>query len=54
MSRLETSRFARPVLAPTATSMRRIALAGVIADTAIMSTGAAVRTSWPARTPGRR
>ena len=45
MSRLETSRFARPVLAPTATSMRRIALAGVIADTAIMSTGAAVRLS---------
>ncbi len=45
MSRLETSRFARPLLAPTATSMRRIALAGVIADTAIMSTGAAVRLS---------
>jgi cytochrome c oxidase assembly protein subunit 15 len=45
MSRLETSRFARPVLAPTATSMRRIALAGVIADAAIMSTGAAVRLS---------
>jgi heme A synthase len=45
MSRLETSRFTRPVLAPTATSMRRIALAGVIADTAIMSTGAAVRLS---------
>ena len=45
MSRLETSRFARPVLAPTAASMRRIALAGVIADTAIMSTGAAVRLS---------
>ena len=45
MSRLETSRFARPVLAPTATSMRRIALAGVIADSAIMSTGAAVRLS---------
>jgi cytochrome c oxidase assembly protein subunit 15 len=45
ISRLETSRFARPVLAPTARSMRRIALAGVIADTAIMSTGAAVRLS---------
>jgi heme a synthase len=45
MSRLETSRFTRPVLAPTATSMRRIALAGVIADAAIMSTGAAVRLS---------
>ena len=45
ISRLEASRFARPVLAPTATSMRRLALAGVIADTAIMSTGAAVRLS---------
>ena len=45
ISRLEASRLARPVLAPTATSMRRIALAGVIADTAIMSTGAAVRLS---------
>jgi heme a synthase len=45
IARLEASRFARPVLAPTATSMRRIALAGVIADTAIMSTGAAVRLS---------
>ena len=45
ISRLETARFARPVLAPTAQSMRRIALAGVIADTAIMSTGAAVRLS---------
>ena len=45
ISRLETSRFARPVLSPTARSMRRIALAGVIADTAIMSTGAAVRLS---------
>jgi heme a synthase len=33
------------VLFPTARSMRRIALAGVIADTAIMSTGAAVRLS---------
>ena len=43
--RLETARFARPVLAPTAQSMRRIALAGVIADAAIMSTGAAVRLS---------
>jgi len=39
------SRIAAPVLWPTATSMRRIALAGVIADTAIMSTGAAVRLS---------
>jgi cytochrome c oxidase assembly protein subunit 15 len=45
VSRLENSRFARPVLAPTVQSMRRIALAGVIADTAIMSTGAAVRLS---------
>jgi heme a synthase len=45
ISRLESSRFARPVLAPTAQSMRRIALAGVIADAAIMSTGAAVRLS---------
>ena len=45
ISRLEASRFVRPVLAPTAQSMRRIALAGVIADTAIMSTGAAVRLS---------
>jgi cytochrome c oxidase assembly protein subunit 15 len=35
----------RSVLAPTPVSMRRIALAGVIADTAIMSTGAAVRLS---------
>jgi len=45
ISRLETARFARPVLAPTAQSMRRVALAGVVADTAIMSTGAAVRLS---------
>jgi len=33
------------VLSPTPTSMRRLALAGVIADTMIMSTGAAVRLS---------
>lgn len=45
LSRLEGSRFARPVLAPTAQSMRRLALAGVVADTVIMSTGAAVRLS---------
>jgi len=45
VSRLEDSRLGRPVLAPTAQSMRRIALAGVIADTVIMSTGAAVRLS---------
>jgi cytochrome c oxidase assembly protein subunit 15 len=34
-----------PVLSPTMTSMRRLALAGVIANTVIMSTGAAVRLS---------
>jgi cytochrome c oxidase assembly protein subunit 15 len=45
MARLETSRVLRPVLLPTARSMRGLALAGVIADTAIMSTGAAVRLS---------
>jgi len=33
------------VLSPTPVSMRRLALAGVIADTVIMSTGAAVRLS---------
>ena len=33
------------MLSPTQASMRRLALAGVIADTAIMSTGAAVRLS---------
>ena len=37
--------WARPVLAPTPVSMRRLALAGVIANTVIMSTGAAVRLS---------
>jgi cytochrome c oxidase assembly protein subunit 15 len=37
--------WASPVLSPTATSMRRLALAGVIANTVIMSTGAAVRLS---------
>ena len=37
--------WTRPVLSPTPTSMRRLALAGVIADTVIMSTGAAVRLS---------
>jgi heme A synthase len=35
----------RAVLSPTPVSMRRLALAGVIADTVIMSTGAAVRLS---------
>jgi cytochrome c oxidase assembly protein subunit 15 len=42
-SRLWT--WTRPVLSPTPTSMRRLTLAGVIADTVIMSTGAAVRLS---------
>jgi len=37
--------WARPVLEPTPVSMRRLALAGVIANTVIMSTGAAVRLS---------
>ncbi len=37
--------WTRPVLSPTQASMRRLALAGVIADTVIMSTGAAVRLS---------
>ena len=37
--------WTRPVLAPTPVSMRQLALAGVIADTVIMSTGAAVRLS---------
>ena len=37
--------WARPVLSPTATSMRRLTLAGVVANTVIMSTGAAVRLS---------
>ena len=45
ISRLEDSRLGRPVLAPTAQSMRWLALAGIVADTAIMSTGAAVRLS---------
>ena len=45
LPRVASSRLAAPVLSPTATSMRRIALAGVIADTVIMSTGAAVRLS---------
>jgi heme a synthase len=39
------SRWTRPVLSPTLGSLRRLALAGVIADTVIMSTGAAVRLS---------
>jgi heme a synthase len=48
-----------PVLSPTMTSMRRLALAGVAANTVIMSTGAAVRLSasglgcpdWPQCSP---
>lgn len=47
------------MLSPTPTSMRRLALASIIADTAIMSTGAAVRLSssglgcpdWPRCSP---
>jgi heme a synthase len=35
----------QPVLSPTLTQLRRFALAGVIANTVIMSTGAAVRLS---------
>jgi heme a synthase len=42
-SRLAT--WAEPVLSPTLTSMRRLALAGVIANTVIISTGEAVRLS---------
>jgi len=45
MTRIEAWPIARPVLSPTPRSMRQIALAGVIADTVIMSTGAAVRLS---------
>jgi len=37
--------WTRPVLSPTLGSLRRLALAGVIANTVIMSTGAAVRLS---------
>ena len=43
--RSRVAAWARPVLAPTPVSMRRLALAGVIASTVIMSTGAAVRLS---------
>ena len=35
----------RPVLSPTLRHVRRLALAGIVADTVIMSTGAAVRLS---------
>ncbi len=38
-------RIAEPVLSPTPVSMRRIAIAGIVANTVIMSTGAAVRLS---------
>jgi len=44
-SRLAAWPAVRAVLAPTPASVRRLALAGVIADTVIMSTGAAVRLS---------
>jgi cytochrome c oxidase assembly protein subunit 15 len=43
--RSRVAAWTKPVLAPTPVSMRRLALAGVIADTVIMSTGAAVRLS---------
>jgi heme A synthase len=45
LSRIESWPVAKAVLAPTPKSMQRIALAAVIADTVIMSTGAAVRLS---------
>jgi heme a synthase len=45
LTRIEAWPIARPVLSPTPRSMRQIALAGIIADTVIMSTGAAVRLS---------
>jgi len=59
LTRMAAWPFARPVLAPTAVSMRRLALAGIVADTVIMSTGAAVRLSssglgcpdWPRCSP---
>jgi heme A synthase len=59
LSRAGAWRIAGLVLSPTATSMRRLALASIIADTAIMSTGAAVRLSssglgcpdWPRCSP---
>jgi heme A synthase len=59
LSRAGARRIASGVLSPTPASMRRLALAGVIADTAIMSTGAAVRLSssglgcpdWPRCSP---
>src|SRR6266849_9868333 len=45
VSRVAACPAVRAVLSPTPASMRRLALAGVIADTVIMSTGAAVRLS---------
>jgi cytochrome c oxidase assembly protein subunit 15 len=45
LSRIGSWPLVRGVLAPTPRSIRRIALAGVIAFTVIMSTGAAVRLS---------
>jgi cytochrome c oxidase assembly protein subunit 15 len=45
VSRVAAWSAVRAVLSPTPASMRRLALAGVIADTVIMSTGAAVRLS---------
>jgi heme A synthase len=45
LSRAGSWPLVRAVLAPTPRSMRAIAVAGVIADTVIMSTGAAVRLS---------
>jgi cytochrome c oxidase assembly protein subunit 15 len=44
-SRVANAPIARAVLSPTPRSMRHLALASVIADTVIMSTGAAVRLS---------
>ena len=51
-------RLAAPVLFPTVTAMRRIALAGVVANAGLIMTGAAVRLSasglgcpdWPSCT----
>jgi heme A synthase len=45
VSRLGNAPIARAVLSPAPRSMRGLALAGVVADTVIMSTGAAVRLS---------
>jgi cytochrome c oxidase assembly protein subunit 15 len=45
VSRIGSWPLVRAVLSPTPRSMRRLALAAIIADTVIMSTGAAVRLS---------